>query len=121
MVEIEGMIHNQPVIDLIDPGDSFRYISQRVVEICKLHKENFENSWLVQLATGTKRRITDVVKKCELGMNELRTHIDLNILPLGYYDVLNGMDWPEKFKVVLDCYNKTFTCLDERGDIIKIK
>jgi hypothetical protein len=35
--------------------------------------------------------------------------------------VLINMDWIEKFKVVLDCNNKTFTCLDERGDIIKIK
>jgi hypothetical protein len=121
MVEIEGMIHNQPVIVLIDPGASLSYISPRVVEICKLHKEKFEKSWLVQLATGTKRRITDVVKNCELGMNELRTQIDLNILPLGSYDVLIGMDWLEKFKVVLDCYNKSFTCVDERGNIINIK
>ena len=31
------------------------------------------------------------------------------------------MDQMEKFKVVLDCYNKTFTCVDERGNIINIK
>jgi hypothetical protein len=94
---------------------------QRVVEICKLHKEKFENSSLVQLATRTKRRITYVVKNCELCMNELRTQIDLNILPLGSYDVLIGMDGLEKFKVVLDCYNKSFTCVHERGSIINIK
>jgi hypothetical protein len=51
MVEIEGMIHNQPVMVLIDLGTSLSYISPRVVEICKLHKEKFEKSWLVQLAT----------------------------------------------------------------------
>jgi len=38
IVEIEGMIHNQPIIVLIDPGASLSYISVRVVEICKLHK-----------------------------------------------------------------------------------
>ena len=54
-------------------------------------------------------------------MNELRTQIDLNILPLGSYDVQIGMDWMEKFKLVLDCYNKIFTCVDERGNIINIK
>jgi len=54
-------------------------------------------------------------------MNELRTQIELNVLPLRSYHVLINMDWMENFKVVLDCYNKTFTCLDERGDIIKIK
>ena len=47
MVEIEGMIHNQPVIFLIDPGAILSYILPRVVEICKLHKEKFEKSRLV--------------------------------------------------------------------------
>ena len=89
--------------------------------MCKLHKEKFEKTWLEQLATGTKRKIRDVVKNCELGRNELRTQIDLNILPLGSYDVLICMDWLEKFKVVLDCYNKAFAYVDERGNIINIK
>jgi len=31
MVEIEGMIHNQPVIVLIDPGAILSYISPRVI------------------------------------------------------------------------------------------
>ena len=51
MVEIEGMIHNQPIIFLVDPGASLSYISPRVVEIYKLHKEKFEKSWLAQLTT----------------------------------------------------------------------
>ena len=54
-------------------------------------------------------------------MVELWTQIDLNILPLGSYDVLIGMDWLEKFKVALDCYNKKFTYVDERGNIVNIK
>ena len=56
MVEIEGMLHNEPIIVLIDQGDSLSYISPRVVEISKLHKEKFEKSCLLQLVTGTKRR-----------------------------------------------------------------
>jgi hypothetical protein len=54
-------------------------------------------------------------------MNKLRTQIDLNVIPLGSYDVLIGMDWMENFKVVLDCYNKSFTSVDERSNIINIK
>ena len=29
-------------------------------------------------------------------MNELNTHADMNILPLGSYDLLIGMDWLEE-------------------------
>jgi hypothetical protein len=38
---------------------------------------------------------------------------DLNIIPLGSYDVLIGIDWLDAHHDVLDCHNKTFTCLDE--------
>ena len=46
-------------------------------------------------------------------MNGLNTKVDINIIPLGSYDCLIGMDWLEKHHVVLDYYNKTITCVDE--------
>jgi hypothetical protein len=48
-------------------------------------------------------------------MNGLNIKVDVNIIPLGSYDFLIGMDWLEKHHDVLDCYNKTITCLDEEG------
>jgi hypothetical protein len=48
-------------------------------------------------------------------MNGVNLKVDVNIIPLGSYDCLNGMDWLEKHHVVLDCYNKTITCLHEEG------
>ena len=57
-----------------------------------------------------------MVEKSPLVMNGLVTCVDLNVLPLGYYDVLFGMDWLEAHKVKLDCYNKAFECLDEEGN-----
>ena len=71
---------------------------------------------LVQLATGTKRKVSEVVGKFPLVMDELVTCVDLNVLPLGSYDVLIGMDWLEAHRVNLDCYNKTFECMDEEGN-----
>jgi hypothetical protein len=46
-------------------------------------------------------------------MNGLKTKVNVNIIPLGSYDCLIGMDWMEKNHVVLDCFNKTITCRDE--------
>jgi hypothetical protein len=40
----------------------------------------------------------------------------LNILPLGSYDCLIGMDWLDQHHAILDCHNKAFTCLDEVGN-----
>ena len=84
-------------------------------------KLKHRKSWLVQLATRTKRKVSEVVEKCPLVMNGLITYVDLNVLPLGSYDVLIGMDWLEAHKVKLDCYNKAFKFMDEEGNPVMVK
>ena len=54
-------------------------------------------------------------------MNELNTHVDLNILPLGSNDFLMGMDWLENHNVILHYHNKSFICMDYNGNTIKVK
>jgi hypothetical protein len=48
-------------------------------------------------------------------LNGVNTNADLNIIPLGSYDILIGMDWLDKHHVVLYCNNNTFTCVDDKG------
>ena len=48
-------------------------------------------------------------------MNGLVTYADQNVPPLGFYDILIGMDCLEAHMGKLDCYNKTFECMDEEG------
>ena len=38
------------------------------------------------------------------------------MLPLGSYDVLIGMDWMKRHKVILNCFKKTFICLNDKGE-----
>jgi hypothetical protein len=54
-------------------------------------------------------------------VNGLNTRVDVNIIPLGLYDCLIGMDWLEKHHAVVECYNKTITCLDEGGKQDKVQ
>jgi len=51
-----------------------------------------DKSWLVQLVTGTKIKFVWMIKSCPVDMNGLSTKEDLNILPLGSYEFLIGMD-----------------------------
>jgi hypothetical protein len=76
---------------------------------------------LVQLATGTKRKVTNRVKGCEISMNGFKIQAYLNVLQLGSYDVSINIDWLEKYKVILNCYDKMFTYVDDNGNIIDIK
>jgi hypothetical protein len=56
-----------------------------------------------------------------MDMNELNTRADLNILPLGYYDCLIGMDWLDQHHAILDYHNKAFNFLDEEGNLRKVQ
>ena len=58
MIKIEGTILNQLVFVLIDPRASLSYIGPWVVEKCKRKTEKYKTTWLVQLATSTKQRVT---------------------------------------------------------------
>ena len=93
MVEVEGKINQIPISILIDQGDSLSYISPNLVEKCKLQVEKFTSSWLVQLATGAKRKVMSFVKNCVVMMDQFETFVKLNVLPLGSYDILIGMYW----------------------------
>ena len=79
----------------IDPGSTHSYISPRVVDIFSFKKARQRKSQLDQLAIGTKRKVSEVVEKCSLVMDGLVTYADLNVLPLGSYDVLVGTNWLE--------------------------
>ena len=92
MVEIEGKILNTSISILIDPSSFQSYVSPKIVDECKLGKVKCDKPWLVQLANGTKREVLEIVKDCEVNLNGYPTKVNLNILPLGLYDILINMD-----------------------------
>jgi predicted aspartyl protease len=120
MIEVEGMINNQTLVILIDSGASHSYIGPKMVESFRLPRIKHGKSWLVQLATGARRKVNEMVKSCLMDINGLNTREDLNILPLGSYDYLIGMDWLEPHHTLLDFHNKESTCLDEEGNQRKV-
>ena len=116
VVDVEGKIVEQSISILIDPRSTHSYITPRIAQIFSFKKLKHSKSWLVQLATGTKRKVSEIIEKCPLYTDGLFTYANLNIMPLGSYDILIGMDWLEAHKVKLDYYNKTFECMDEEGN-----
>eukprot|EP00253_Pinus_taeda_P019720 PITA_19720 len=115
MVEFEGKISNLSIAVLIDPGATLSYVSPKVVEHCKLSSERFKNPWLVQLATGAKRRVLGKINNCSLSIAGQPITTDLNVLPLGSYDILIGMDWLEKHWSLVNCKTKTIYYKDDLG------
>eukprot|EP00253_Pinus_taeda_P001879 PITA_01879 len=116
MVEFEGKISNLTISILIDPGATLSYVNPKVVERCNLQSVKFKNPWLVQLATGAKRRVTARINDCSFTIADQLITADLNILPLGSYDILIGMDWLEKHWSLVDCKTKIIYYRDQQGN-----
>ena len=49
-------------------------------------------------------------------MDQFETQVKINILSVGSYDILIGMDWLEKHQVILNYFQNTFTCLDKERE-----
>lgn len=43
------------------------------------------------------------------------TSFDLNLIPLGSYDLLIGMDWLAKYKTKFDSFSKSIEWLNHNG------
>jgi hypothetical protein len=121
MIKVEGMINNQTLSILIDSGASHSYIDPKMVESFQFPRRKHGKSWLVQLTTGARRKVNEMVKSCLIDMNGLNTRADLKILSLGSYDCLIGMDWLDPHHALLDCHRKEFTCLYEEGNQRKVQ
>ena len=73
------------------------------------------------MATGAKRKVNFFVKECAIVMDKFETVVKLNVFPLGSYDLLIGMDWLEQHRVIINCYDKTFTFLNSDEKPISVK
>jgi hypothetical protein len=117
LIEVEGKINNQTIAILIDSRVGHGYLDPNMVERLQFPRSKLGKSWLVQLDTKAKKKINDIVKAFPMDMNGLSTREDLNIIPLGSYDFLIGMDCLDQHQAIIDFYNKAFIFLDEEENL----
>jgi len=92
IIEMDGKLSDQIVSILIDPRSNYSYVNTDIVDKCVLKKEVNVETWLVQLAAGTKKRVHHRVKYYAFELNGMPTSTHFNVLLLGLYSMLLGMD-----------------------------
>jgi predicted aspartyl protease len=115
VVEIEGKIHDTRISILIDPRATLSYITLDIVELNKLKNKKHEKYWIVQLETSAKIKVVNFIYDIEFNLYGQKIRTNMNILPLGSYDMIIRMDWLEQHKAVLDCYTKILSYKDNFG------
>jgi len=113
---MDNKIFDQVVSIFIEPGSNNSYVSCDLVDKCGLNKEVQAKSWLVQLDTGTKKRVYHLVRYCAFELNSMPTLAHLNVLSLGSYSMLLDMEWLYLHRTKVDCYDTTIECLDDNGE-----
>jgi predicted aspartyl protease len=117
VVEIEVKINDTRIFVLIDTGATLSYINPNIVDSNKLKKLKHAKSWLVQLATSTKRKVVNYISDFEFNLDGQNIRTNMNILPLGSYNMIIGMDWLEQHKTVLDYYTNILSYKDDFGTV----
>ena len=56
------------------------------------------------------------VRACAFELKGMPTSSHLNVLPLGLYIMILGMDWLYLHRTKVDCYDKAIECLDDNGE-----
>lgn len=60
--------------------------------------------------------MTAKIKHCPIEISGQKITMNLNVLPLGSYDVLVGTDWLESHWSLIDCKDKIVIFLIEVGE-----
>jgi len=92
IIEMDGKICDKVVSIFIDLGSNYIYINHDLVDNCGLRKVVHAKSWLVQLAIGRNKRVHHWVKYYAFELNGMPPTTHLNVLPLGSYNMILGMD-----------------------------
>ena len=65
---------------------------------------------------GTKKRVHHWVRSCEFELNGMPTPSHLNVLLLGSYSMLLGMEWLYLHRNKVDFYEKSIEFLDDNEE-----
>ncbi len=66
--------------------------------------------------TCTKKRVHHWVISYAFELKGISRSMYVNVLPLGSYSMLLGMDWLSIHRTKVDCYDKAIECLDDDGE-----
>lgn len=84
----------------MDSGSTHSFINELVAKNV-LGRKHLSSSVSVQVANGTKRSYDSEIPMAEWSVQQYKFHSMLNVLDIGLYDMIVGMDWLQAFLVLL--------------------
>ncbi|XP_076916280.1 uncharacterized protein LOC143575933 [Bidens hawaiensis] len=108
---------------LFDTGADLSFFSNQFEPLLGIKPTKLDNSYSIELANGKLIETSEVVRNCNILLENHRFPIDLLPLELGSFDIVVGMDWLSKNGAEIVCSEKlvrlptpTGQCLAIQGD-----
>ena len=103
------MILDHAIFILIDPGSACSFIAYEFV--LKIHGtiESLGYNICISMPAGGTMLVNMVIKECPIEVEGRTLHADLIVINLEEFDIILGMDWLSKHRVVVNCYTKEMT------------
>ena len=96
---------------LIDPGSTHSYICTEHVFDRMPSVDQLPYDMHVTSPLGNSVNVNKVYKNCLIVINDREFPVDLIALPFCEFDLILGMDWLSKHRVIVDC--------DKRSVVLK--
>ena len=106
LVKLEGTVDKHRAIVMVDSGSTGDFISEKLVQSCKLYKQKYESPKPVWLADG-KEHIIESYVDSTIKLGDLIERVELAVIPLVGYDVILGIPWLTRHNPVIDWSTST--------------
>ena len=100
---------------LFDFGVSHSFIVVLCVKELGLEVETLEKSLHVSSPLGTRVRVDQICRDCELEISRILLMVDLRVMDMSKFDVIIDMDWLTAHRVVIDCDRRRVTAYTQDG------
>ena len=100
---------------LFDSGASHSFMVASSVNVLGLEVETLDESLYVSSPLGTRVRVDQICRDCELEISGILLTVDLRVMDMSEFDVIIGMDWLMAHRVVIDCDRRRVTAYTQDG------
>ena len=78
---------------LFDSSASYYFVSASSVDVLGLEVETLEEPFHVSSPLGTRVRIDQICRDCELKISGILLTVDLRVMDISDFDVILSIDW----------------------------
>ncbi|GJR61947.1 putative reverse transcriptase domain-containing protein [Tanacetum coccineum] len=106
---------------LFDSGADFSFISTNFAPLLNVKPRIVNPGYVIEVADGKKVEVDRIIRDYKLELGNSLFIIDLIPLGHGSFNVIVGMDWLFKNKVVIVCHEKVIEIPLEGGGILRVQ